>query len=159
MEVNYANLGWEEVIETSSDTYSRDMHYIQVPILARMGWGYEEKGAMFYVVAGPQLCDYPVYARKVAEAILSGECEEGILLCGTGIGMSMAANKIKGIRAALCSDCFSAQATKEHNNANVLCMGARVIGPELAFRIADTFLDSKFSNDERHIRRISMLED
>ena len=87
------------------------------------------------------------------------ECEEGILLCGTGIGMSMAANKIKGIRAALCSDCFSAQATKEHNNANVLCMGARVIGPELAFRIADTFLDSKFSNDERHIRRISMLED
>ena len=104
-------------------------------------------------------CDYPVYARKVAEAILSGECEEGILLCGTGIGMSMAANKIKGIRAALCSDCFSAQATKEHNNANVLCMGARVIGPELAFRIADTFLDSKFSNDERHIRRISMLED
>ena len=88
-------------------------------------------------------CDYPVYARKVAEAILSGECEEGILLCGTG----------------LCSDCFSAQATKEHNNANVLCMGARVIGPELAFRIADTFLDSKFSNDERHIRRISMLED
>ena len=94
-------------------------------------------------------CDYPVYAKKVAEAILSGECEEGILLCGTGIGMSMAANKIKGIRAALCSDCFSAQAT----------MGARVIGPELAFRIADTFLDSKFSNDERHIRRISMLED
>ena len=82
-------------------------------------------------------CDYPVYAKKVAEAILSGECEEGILLCGTGIGMSMAANKI----------------------ANVLCMGARVIGPELAFRIADTFLDSKFSNDERHIRRISMLED
>ena len=71
----------------------------------------------------------------------------------------VAANKIKGIRAALCSDCFSAQATKEHNNANVLCMGARVIGPELAFRIADTFLDSKFSNDERHIRRISMLED
>ena len=104
-------------------------------------------------------CDYPVYAKKVAEAILSGECEEGILLCGTGIGMSMAANKIKGIRAALCSDCFSAQATKEHNNANVLCMGARVIGPELAFRIADTFLDSRFSNDERHIRRISMLED
>ena len=104
-------------------------------------------------------CDYPVYAKKVANAIVSGECEKGILICGTGIGMSMAANKIKGIRAALCSDCFSAQATKEHNNANVLCMGARVIGPELAFRIADTFLDSKFSNDERHIRRISMLED
>ena len=67
--------------------------------------------------------------------------------------MSMAANKIKGIRAALCSDCFSAQATKEHNNANVLCMGARVIGPELAFRIADTFLNSKFSNDEDVYKR------
>ena len=79
-------------------------------------------------------------------------------MCGTGIGMSMAANKVKGIRAALCSDCFSAQATREHNNANVLCLGARVIGPELAFRIADTFLDSKFSNDERHIRRRSMSE-
>ena len=103
-------------------------------------------------------CDYPVYAKKVANAIVSGECEKGILICGTGIGMSMAANKIKGIRAALCGDCFSAQMTKEHNNANVLCLGARVIGSELAFRIADTFIDSKFSNDERHIRRINMLE-
>ena len=102
--------------------------------------------------------DYPVYGYKVATAVASGECELGILMCGTGIGMSMAANKVKGIRAALCSDCFSAQATREHNNANVLCLGARVIGPELAFRIADTFLDSKFSNDERHIRRISMFD-
>jgi ribose 5-phosphate isomerase B len=103
-------------------------------------------------------CDYPVYAKKVCEMVLNGECEEGILICGTGIGMSMAANKIKGIRAALCGDCFSAQATKEHNNANVLCMGARVIGPELAFRIADTFLDAKFSEAERHVKRIEMLE-
>jgi ribose 5-phosphate isomerase B len=103
-------------------------------------------------------CDYPVYAKKVCEMVRSGECEEGILICGTGIGMSMAANKIKGIRAALCGDCFSAQATKEHNNANVLCMGARVIGPELAFRIADTFLDAKFSEAERHVKRIEMLE-
>ena len=104
-------------------------------------------------------CDYPVYAKKVANAIVSGECEKGILICGTGIGISIAANKVKGIRAALCSDCFSAQATREHNNANVLCMGARVIGPELAFRIADTFLEAGFSNDERHIRRINMIED
>ncbi len=103
-------------------------------------------------------CDYPEYAKKVTDLVTSGECELGILICGTGIGMSMAANKVKGIRAALCSDCFSAQATREHNNANVLCMGARVIGPELAFRIADTFVDSKFSNDERHIRRISMFD-
>ena len=102
---------------------------------------------------------YPDVAVRTCKKVTDGTCDRGILVCGTGIGMSMAANKIKGIRAALCSDCFSAQATKEHNNANVLCMGARVIGPELAFRIADTFLDSKFSNDERHIRRISMLED
>lgn len=102
-------------------------------------------------------CDYPVYAKKVTDLVASKECELGILLCGTGIGMSMAANKVEGIRAALCSDCFSAQATREHNNANVLCMGARVIGPELAFRIADTFVDTEFSNDERHIKRISMF--
>lgn len=104
-------------------------------------------------------CDYPIYAHKVTELVNNGECELGILICGTGIGMSMAANKVKGIRAALCSDCFSAQATREHNNANVLCLGARVIGSELAFRIADTFIDSKFSDDDRHKRRISLFED
>ena len=104
-------------------------------------------------------CDYPVYAKKVANAIVSGECEKGILICGTGIGISITANKVKGIRAALCSDCFSAEATRQHNDANVLCLGARVIGPELAFRIADTFIDAQFSGDERHKRRISMLED
>ena len=90
--------------------------------------------------------------------IAIGSDHGGIELKEQLIGMSMAANKIKGIRAALCGDCFSAQMTKEHNNANVLCLGARVIGSELAFRIADTFIDSKFSNDERHIRRINMLE-
>ena len=104
-------------------------------------------------------CDYPVYAKKVTDLVNSKECELGILLCGTGIGMSIAANKVKGIRAALCSDCFSAEATRQHNDANVLCLGARVIGPELAFRIADTFIDAQFSGDERHKRRISMLED
>ncbi len=101
-------------------------------------------------------CDYPVYAKKVTDAITSGQCELGILVCGTGIGMSMAANKVDGIRAALCSDCFSAQATREHNNANVLCMGARTLGPGLALMIADIFVDTPFSNDERHIRRINM---
>ena len=103
-------------------------------------------------------CDYPDIAEKVCGSVSDKESEKGILVCGTGIGMSICANKIKGIRAALCGDCFSAQMTKEHNNANVLCLGARVIGSELAFRIADTFIDSKFSNDERHIRRINMLE-
>lgn len=102
-------------------------------------------------------CDYPVYAKAVANAVAGGECELGILICGTGIGMSIAANKVDGIRAALCSDCFSAQATKEHNNANVLCMGARTIGTGLALMITDIFVDTPFSNDERHVRRINMF--
>ena len=104
-------------------------------------------------------CDYPVYANKVTDLVTSGECELGILMCGTGIGMSMAANKVKGIRAALCHDTFSAQATREHNDANILAMGARVIGPGHALKVVDTFLNTEFSNDERHIRRINMIED
>lgn len=102
-------------------------------------------------------CDYPVYAQAVADAVAAGDCTLGILICGTGIGMSMAANKVSGVRAAVCSDCFSAKATKEHNNANVLCMGARTIGPGLALMITDIFVDTPFSNDERHIRRINMF--
>ena len=101
-------------------------------------------------------CDYPIYAKAVADSVAGKEAELGILVCGTGIGMSMAANKVDGVRAALCSDCFSAKATKEHNNANVLCLGARTIGPGLALMIVDAFVDTPFSNDERHIRRISM---
>lgn len=103
-------------------------------------------------------CDYPVYAKKVAQAVASGACERGILICGTGIGVSITANKVPGIRAALCGDCFSAEATRLHNDANILCMGARVVGEGLALKIADTFLDTPFSNDERHIRRISQIE-
>ena len=104
-------------------------------------------------------CDYPVYAKAVANAVASGECDRGIIICGTGIGVSITANKVHGIRAALCGDCFSAEETRQHNDANVLCMGARVVGEGLALKIADTFLDTPFSNDERHIRRISMIED
>ena len=103
-------------------------------------------------------CDYPVYGKAVAEAVAAGECEMGILICGTGIGISITANKVKGIRAALCGDCFSAQATREHNNANILALGARVTGEGLALKIVDTFLDTPFSNDERHIRRIAQIE-
>ena len=103
-------------------------------------------------------CDYPVFAKAVAHAVASGECECGILVCGTGIGVSITANKVPGIRAALCGDCFSAEVTREHNDANVLCMGARVVGEGLALKIADIFLDTPFSNDERHKRRISMIE-
>ncbi len=104
-------------------------------------------------------CDYPVYAKAVAKAVLSGECEKGILICGTGIGISITANKFKGIRCALCHDCFSAEATRQHNDANILAMGGRIIGPGHALKVVDTFLDTPFSNEERHKRRISMIED
>ncbi len=103
--------------------------------------------------------DYPEYGKKVAHAVADGECEFGILICGTGIGISITANKVKGVRAALCTDCFCAQATREHNNANILALGGRVVGPGLALKIVETFLTTPFSNDERHIRRISMIED
>ncbi len=102
--------------------------------------------------------DYPVYAKAVANSVADGECEKGILICGTGIGISIAANKVAGIRCALCTDCFSAEATREHNNANVLAMGGRVTGPGLAIKIVDTFLNTPFSEDERHKRRIGMIE-
>ena len=104
-------------------------------------------------------CDYPDFARPAAEAVASGACERGIVLCTTGIGVSITANKVHGIRAALCGDCFSAEATRQHNDANVLALGARVVGPGLALKIVDTFLDTPFSNGERHIRRIEMIED
>ena len=118
--------------------------------------GYEYKDYGTYTCDS---CDYPVYAKKVAHAILDGECEKGILICGTGIGIGITANRIKGIRAALCHDVFSAQATREHNDANIVTLGARVIGPGLAVKIVDTFLNTEFSNDERHVNRIRQMEE
>ena len=103
--------------------------------------------------------NYPDYAKAVGRAIQNKECEKGILICGTGIGISITANKMKGIRAALCHDCFSAEATRLHNDANVLAMGARVIGIGHALKIVETFLDTEFSNEERHIKRIEMMEE
>ena len=101
--------------------------------------------------------DYPDYAIKVAESVASGETDRGILICGTGIGMSMSTNKVKGIRCALCSDTFSAKATREHNDANVLAFGERVIGAGLATDIVDVFLSTEFSGEPRHVKRISKL--
>ena len=101
-------------------------------------------------------CDYPDYAAPACKAVLDGRCERGILVCGTGIGMSLAANKIRGIRCALCGDCYSAEMTRRHNNANMLALGGRVTGPELAFRIADLFLDTPFEGG-RHQRRIDKV--
>ena len=104
-------------------------------------------------------CDYPDYAKKVCHAILDGQCDKGILICGTGIGISIAANRFKGIRAALCGDCFSAKATREHNDANILALGARVVGPGLACQILDTFLDTPFSEGPRHKQRIEKIDE
>ena len=104
-------------------------------------------------------CDYPVYGKAVAKAVASGECERGIIICGTGIGISITANKVKGIRCALCSDPLSAELCRQHNNANVLALGALVTGPGLALEIVDIFLDTPFSEEERHSRRVSQLEE
>ncbi|MBE6050156.1 MAG: ribose 5-phosphate isomerase B [Clostridium sp.] len=101
-------------------------------------------------------CDYPDIALPVAESVANKEYDFGILICGTGIGISISANKVPGIRAALCSDTFSAHATREHNDANILAMGARVVGPGLAIDIVKTFLESKFEGD-RHIKRIDKI--
>lgn len=101
-------------------------------------------------------CDYPVFAARAAKAVASGECEKGIVICGTGIGISISANKIKGVRCALCSEPYSAQLTRQHNDANLLAMGARVIGPELAKMIVKTFLTTEFEGG-RHQRRVDLI--
>ena len=123
---------------------------------------YLDENKLEYVDLGTdstESTDYPVYARKVVHAILSGECEKGILICGTGIGISIAANRYKGIRAALCTDCFMAEATRQHNDANILALGGRVVGPGLAVKIMDTFLNTPFSEGERHKNRIRLIEE
>ncbi len=121
----------------------------------------EKKGIAYkdYGCGDVSMSDYPEYAKAVGRAIQHRECDKGIVICGTGIGVSIAANKMKGIRAALCHDCFSAEACRLHNDANVLAMGARVIGSGLALKIVETFLNTEFSGEERHVRRIQMLEE
>ena len=102
-------------------------------------------------------CDYPDFAEKAAKAVATGECEKGIVLCTTGIGVSITANKVKGIRCALLSDVMSARLTREHNDTNMMALGAGVVGQMLALQIADTWLETDFSGDERHQRRINKL--
>lgn len=104
-------------------------------------------------------CHYPIYADAACKKIMDGECELGILICGTGIGMSIAANKHKGIRAACCSDVFSARLTREHNDANILCFGERVVGIGTAIDLVDAFLDSKYLGNGNHVIRVKMLSD
>lgn len=119
--------------------------------LDELGMEYKDFGT--YSTAS---CDYPAFAELAANAVANGECESGILICGTGIGISIAANKINGIRAALCTDCYMAEMTRRHNNANMLAMGARVIGTGLALKIVDTFLNTDFEGG-RHERRVNLI--
>ena len=101
-------------------------------------------------------CDYPLYGEKVARAVTGGECDLGILICGTGIGISLAANKVKGIRAAVCSEPYSARLTRQHNNANIIAFGARVVGPAMAEMIVSEFLNAEYEGG-RHQRRVDMI--
>lgn len=142
------------MIALGSDQAGYELKQVIIKHLEDRGLEYKDYGSYN---ADP--VDYPVYGKKVAHAIVNGECDKGILICGTGIGISIAANKVKGIRAAVCSDCFSAEATRLHNDANILAFGARVIGPGLAEKIVDTFLDTEFSGVERHKRRVDMIEE
>ena len=103
-------------------------------------------------------CDYPIYGRAVAEAVATGECEKGIVICTTGIGISITANKVKGVRCALCADTLTAQMTRLHNDANVLAMGGGIVGPNLAVSRVDTFLQTAFSEEEKHCRRVGLIE-
>ena len=102
-------------------------------------------------------CDYPDFAEKAAKAVASGECEKGIVLCTTGIGISIAANKVKGIRCALLSDLMSARLTREHNDTNMMAMGAAVVGEMLALQIVDTWIGTEFSHEAKHQRRIDKI--
>jgi ribose 5-phosphate isomerase B len=103
-------------------------------------------------------CDYPIYGKAAAEAVAKGECDRGIVVCTTGIGISITANKVRGIRCALCSEPLSAKMTRLHNDANMLAIGGALIGPNMAYDIVDTFLDTPFSGEEKHVRRIKLIE-
>ena len=118
----------------------------------------DEKGLEYkdYGTYSEESCDYPVYGAAVARAVVNGECDRGILICGTGIGISIAANKIEGIRAANCTDCYMAEMTRRHNDANILALGARVVGSGLALKIVDTFLETGFEGG-RHAKRVALI--
>jgi ribose 5-phosphate isomerase B len=127
---------------------------IVVPFIESLGHEVTDVGC-----SCDQSVDYPDYALPVCEAVASGQADRGILICGTGIGMSIAANKVRGIRCALVHDMFSAQATRDHNDTNVLALGERVVGPGVAQEIIRIWLETPFSNGERHVGRISKVKE
>lgn len=141
------------MIGIGSDHGGYDLKQTVIAYLKEQGIEYKDFGC-----ADKSSCDYPIFGRAVAEAVADGTCEKGIVICTTGIGISITANKVPGIRCALCADTVSAQLTRLHNDANVLAMGAGIVGPNLALGIVDTFLHTEFSGEERHQRRIDLIE-
>jgi ribose 5-phosphate isomerase B len=107
----------------------------------------------------PKSTDYPLWGFRAAKLVASGECDRGIIICGTGVGISLAANKVKGIRCVVCTDCYSAKLSRAHNNANMLALGGRVVGPDLAKMITRIWLETSFDGGERHSRRVQMIMD
>ena len=142
------------MIALGSDHGGFDIKQVVIEHLKERGIEYKDFGTY-----DKNSCDYPIFGKAAAEAVANGECEKGIVICTTGIGISIVANKVKGIRCALCSEPHSARLTREHNDANVLAMGGALIGPDMAIDIVDTFLDTEFSGLEKHCRRISEISD
>lgn len=141
------------MIAIGSDHGGFDLKEAVIAHLKKQGIAYKDYGCY-----DKSSCDYPVFGRAVAEAVAAGECEKGIVICTTGIGISITANKIKGIRCALCADTLTARMTREHNDANVLAMGGGIVGPNLGISIVDTFLNTEFSGEEKHRRRVGLIE-
>ena len=140
------------MIAIGCDHAGVEMKKAVIEALSEKGFEFKDMGT------DGEPCDYPVMAEKVCNEVLAGNCEKGILICGTGIGMSIAANKINGIRAALCADSFSTRFTRLHNNSNIMCMGARTLGQGLACELAEIFLTTGFEGG-RHQRRIDLITD
>lgn len=141
------------MIALASDHGGYDLKVLVIKYLEEHGIEYKDFGCY-----SKESCDYPDFARPAAEAVANGECDRGVVICTTGIGISIAANKVKGIRCALCADTLSAKMTREHNDANMLAMGAGIVGANLGISILDTFLNTPFSEEEKHARRISKIE-
>lgn len=142
------------MIALGSDHGGYDLKLAVIEHLKQRGIEYKDYGCN-----SRESCDYPEFGKAAAHAVADGVCEKGIVICTTGLGISMAANKIAGVRCAVCDSVFLAKMTRDHNDANMLSLGAAVVSKELAIEIVDTFLDTMFSDEEKHSRRVKAIED